>query len=47
MQWQSQRDFVYGELLPFGEEYFGTIILYQKFSINKKIPSRSIIYFFK
>jgi hypothetical protein len=26
--------FIYGEILPFGEEYFGTIILYQKFSIK-------------
>jgi hypothetical protein len=34
MEWQSQRGFVYGEILPFGEEYFGTIILYQKFSIK-------------
>lgn len=24
MEWQSQRDFVYGEFLPLGEEYFGT-----------------------
>jgi hypothetical protein len=24
MEWQSQRDFVYGEFFPFGEEYFGT-----------------------
>jgi hypothetical protein len=45
MEWQSQRDFVDGEFLPFGEKYFGTIILYQKFSIKKKNPSRSIIIF--
>jgi len=45
MEWQSQRDFVYGEFLPFGEEYFGKIILYQKFSIKKKSFKIDYIFF--